>query len=81
MRMSDARSRFLLSTGMLSSALLHAQIDRAGLTGTVRDTAGRRVPAAHVSVISYETGLTREAVTSASGAYDVPELPIGRYSV
>ncbi len=66
---------------MLSGALLHAQIDRAGLNGTVRDAAGRRVPAAHVSVLSYETGLTREAVTSASGAYDVPELPIGRYSI
>ena len=81
MRISSVAFTLLLGSALLPGILLQAQIDRAGLNGTVRDPAGRRVPAAHVSVISTETGLTREAVTSGGGTYDVPELPIGRYAV
>ena len=58
-----------------------AQIDRAGLNGTVRDTAGKLVPGARIVAIQAATGLHRETVSSPSGTYDIPELPIGTYRV
>ncbi len=63
------------------SAVCLAQVDRAGLNGTVRDVTGRRMTGAHVTVVEIDTGLEREAVTSASGAYDIAEMPIGVYRV
>ncbi len=81
MRTSLFSTHFLFGALVLSTAVLQAQIDRAGLNGTVQDAVGRRLPAARVTVSSLETGLTREAVTSPSGTYDMPELPIGRYMV
>ena len=66
---------------VLCGASCSGQVDRAGLNGTVKDQTGRRIPSAHVQVIATDTGLTREANASASGAYDIPELPIGSYRV
>jgi hypothetical protein len=58
-----------------------AQIDRAGLNGTVRDSAGKLVPGARIVAIQAATGLHRETVSSPGGTYDIPELPIGIYRV
>jgi hypothetical protein len=58
-----------------------AQVDRAGLDGTVRDTAGKRISGAHIIAIQTATGLHRETISSFSGTYDIPELPIGFYRV
>ncbi len=62
----------------LSSA---AQIDRAGLSGTVRDSTGARIPGAHISATQLATGVVRETVASANGTYDIPELPVGFYRI
>jgi hypothetical protein len=64
----------------LVSSLL-AQVDRSGLNGTVTDTSGRVLPQVHVSAVHTATGLQREATTTARGTYDIPELPIGIYTV
>ena len=58
-----------------------AQVDRAALSGTIRDSAGKRIPGAHIEVIQAATGLHRETVSSPGGTYDIPELPIGLYRV
>ena len=58
-----------------------AQVDLAGLNGTVRDSAGRSLPDAHIVAVQQATGLRREAVSSASGTYAIPDLPIGTYRV
>jgi len=58
-----------------------AQVDLSSLTGTVSDSAGQRIPAAHVVAVQVGTGLKRETVSSASGAYEIPDLPIGLYRV
>ncbi len=58
-----------------------AQIDRSGLSGTVKDSAGNRLPGSHIIAVQTATGLHRETVSSPSGAYDIPELPIGLYRV
>jgi len=39
------------------------------------------VPGASVAAIQNGTGLKRSAVTSRSGTYDIPELPVGTYTV
>ena len=53
----------------------------SAITGVVHDTAGGVIPGASVVVKSNATGTTFEAVTSSSGAYNVPSLSAGVYTV
>ncbi|HTD24620.1 MAG TPA: carboxypeptidase regulatory-like domain-containing protein [Terriglobales bacterium] len=66
---------------LLLGSLAQGQIDRAGLNGTVTDPSGRTLPNVHITALRNDTGLRREAVSSANGSYDIPELPVGAYSV
>lgn len=76
------RSWALIILGFLVLAsALHAQVDRAGLSGTVTDSAGAALPSVQVVAVQTATGLRRETVTSADGTYDIPALPIGPYTV
>lgn len=70
----------LLATALSVPAAL-AQVDRAGLNGTVTDSSKRVVPGVHVIAIKNDSGLRREAVCSRDGSYDIPELPVGVYTV
>src|SRR5579863_77823 len=67
----------LVSAGPMSMG----QVNRAALNGTVKDASGRPLAGAHILVMQAATGLRREAVSSPDGAYEVPDLPIGLYSV
>lgn len=58
-----------------------AQVDRAGLNGTVTDSSGRVLPQTHVTAVQNTTGLRREATSSPTGTYDIPELPVGVYTI
>ncbi len=58
-----------------------AQVDRAGLNGIVTDSSGRVLPQAQVTAVQSATGLQRKNVSSSSGAYDIPELPVGIYTI
>jgi hypothetical protein len=58
-----------------------AQVDRAGLNGTVTDPSGRLLPQTRVTAVETATGLQRETVSSSAGAYDIPELPVGTYTI
>jgi len=58
-----------------------AQIDRAGLSGTVIDPSGRVLPQTGVTAVQISTGLERKTSSSATGTYDIPELPVGIYIV
>jgi hypothetical protein len=64
----------------LASAAL-SQVDRAGLVGTVADPSGRLLPQTHVTAVQSATGLRREATSSSAGTFDIPELPVGIYSI
>ena len=64
---------------VISAAL--AQKDRTGLNGTVSDSSGRVLPNVEVVALREDTGLRRETVSSASGTYNVPDLPVGTYTV
>lgn len=63
------------------AALIFAQVDRATLSGTVSDPSGAKIAGAAVSVESSSTGLRRETLTSSAGAYQLPGLPVGAYTV
>ncbi len=58
-----------------------AQVDRAGLSGTVTDGSSRRLPGARVTALQTSTGLIRETLSSSNGTFDIPSLPIGLYRV
>src|SRR5579864_1107144 len=66
---------------LLLAPTVYGQVDRGGLAGTVKDSSGLVVPGANVNATNIATGLERTAVTSNSGTYDIPELPVGRYTV
>ena len=59
----------------------YGQVDRAGLTGTVKDSSGSSLPHTAVTALQDATGLRRVTETSAEGTYDIPELPVGVYTV
>ena len=60
---------------------VHAQIDRATLSGTVRDTAGGVLPGATVTVTNIATNVSDKATTSSTGTYLVVNLRSGQYLI
>ena len=60
---------------------VQAQIDRASLAGTVKDSAGGVLPGATVTVTNIATNVASRATTSTSGAYLVVNLQSGQYLV
>ena len=72
---------FALASTVLLSQSLRAQIDRAGLNGTIMDPSGRVLPQTHVTADQNATGLQRKTTSSATGTYDIPELPVGNYTI
>jgi hypothetical protein len=58
-----------------------AQVDRTGLTGTVTDASGRVLPQTRITAVRDATGLRRETTSSPHGTYDIPELPVGIYTI
>ncbi|MFN7919719.1 MAG: carboxypeptidase regulatory-like domain-containing protein [Bryobacteraceae bacterium] len=65
----------------LSAAAAFAQVDRATLTGVVRDSSGSVVTDAVLTVTHPATGLTRKAESNHSGVYFITGLPIGKVEV
>jgi len=58
-----------------------AQEITASITGSVTDASGAVIPAITVTVTNVETGISRDAVTSSTGDYQVPLLRPGPYRV
>jgi len=63
------------------STSLFAQTFRGTLLGTVVDPTGAVIPGAAISVKNMDTGIERTTESNSDGAFNVPELPIGRYAV
>jgi hypothetical protein len=73
---------FFLLTGILClTPFSTAQIDRAGLSGTVTDPSGRVLPQTQITAVQAATGLQRKTTSSPTGTYDIPELPVGNYTI
>src|SRR5687768_6912903 len=76
--------RLLLALALVPAAtpFVYAQGSAAtSLAGTVVDTGGGVIPGVTVSVKNNATGATFETVTNTSGAFSVPALDAGTYTV
>src|SRR5438093_2514069 len=67
----------------LPTCLVFAQTSAATATilGVVKDTTGALIPGVSITVKHTETGLTRTAISSETGDYNVPLLPVGAYEI
>ena len=59
----------------------HAQVAQAELRGIVLDESGAALPGATVTAMHVDTGTARTTVTTTTGAFLMPALPVGRYRV
>jgi len=67
---------------LLTPGLLLAQTNVTGyIYGQVRTESGDPVPAASVTIVNAQTGLTRSLAARSNGSYRFPALPIGTYSI
>ena len=53
----------------------------ASIDGSVRDPGGAFIPGVTVTAINTETGARFRAVTDEAGAYSIPSVPPGKYTV
>ncbi|HWC95786.1 MAG TPA: TonB-dependent receptor, partial [Candidatus Sulfopaludibacter sp.] len=58
-----------------------AQVDRPLLSGTVTDATGSAMPGVKVEAAAAATNFQRQALTGATGTYQIPGLPIGSYTI
>src|SRR5437867_7616512 len=65
----------------LGTCLSVAQSSTATILGTVKDDTGALIPGASITVKHTEIGLTRTAISSETGDYNVPLLPVGAYEI
>src|SRR5438876_5042466 len=67
----------------LPTCMVFAQTSAATATilGVVKDTTGALIPGVSITVKHTETGQTRTAISSETGDYNVPLLPVGEYEL
>src|SRR5215510_1360572 len=63
---------------VMTCAELRAQAT-AQISGTVQDQTGAVLPGVEVNVTQTETGIQRNAVSNETGAFTLPNLPLGPY--
>ena len=76
-------SRFFLLLGLLSVATFPSRgdVSRAAISGTVSDSSGAVLAGATVTAQNVETGVSRTTTTNDAGAYNIPDLQAGPYTV
>ena len=75
------KARIFFAFFLLIAVSMWAQTFRGTILGTVTDPAGKFVAGATVKVKNPGTGLERTATTGTDGGYNIPELPVGSYTV
>src|SRR5213078_4759296 len=65
----------------LSTCLSFAQTSTATILGVVRDASGALIPGVSITIKHTESGLTRTAISSERGGYNLPLLPVGAYEI
>jgi hypothetical protein len=65
--------------GIFAAVLALAQTDRGIINGTVTDASGAAVPEARVTATNTATNVTSSTLTTSSGDFTIPTLPVGTY--
>jgi hypothetical protein len=65
----------------LMTGLLIGQTFRGSVSGPVTDASSAAVGGAAIRLVSPDTNLTREGVTSSAGEFAFQDLPLGMYDV
>ena len=73
--------RILFLCLVLLTGIIWGQGNVATLNGTILDTSGAVVPGATVVAANVATGTETRTTTTSAGAYTLPYLPAGTYSV
>jgi len=73
-------AKFAIALAALCLCLL-AQTDRGTISGNVTDPSGAGIPEAKVSAVQAGTNSTFSTVSTSSGDFTVPSLPVGDYTV
>src|SRR5258708_920677 len=76
-----ARMRRFVLINFLLFASLSGQTSTSGISGIVSDPSGAVVPGAKVTVANDDTGVAQHQLTTQSGVYSFPGLPVGSYTV
>src|ERR1700733_2809316 len=71
---------FLWMVGLFP-ALLHAQIDTGGVTGTITDSTGAIVSDAQITLTNADTGVLQQTRSTSSGAYSFSGVRTGSYTL
>jgi hypothetical protein len=58
---------------------LLAQSDRGAITGTILDASGSLIPGAKITLTNSATGFKTDTVSTGTGNYTLPGLPVGTY--
>src|SRR5438128_202435 len=66
---------------VLQPCLAFAQTATGTIVGVVKDTSGALIPGVSIAVKHTDTGQTRTAISSDSGSYNVPLMPVGAYEL
>src|SRR5262249_11814514 len=66
---------------VMLAILASAQVERARITGTVTDNTGAVLPGVQVKITNEGTNTSTSIVTDAAGAYSLPNLAPGSYTV
>lgn len=71
----------VLALTVLSALPAKAQQYLGNISGTVTDSTGAKVPNAEITVTNTDTKFTTKGKSNGSGAYSIPFLPPGTYTV
>lgn len=66
---------------VLACSSLPAQTDRGTISGTVTDSTGASVPGAKVTAVQTNTNSSFSTVSTSTGDFTIPSLPVGDYTV
>lgn len=73
--------RTILALALALSSVGLAQSPTGEIAGVIRDPSGAIIPNARISVLNQNTGEQKSVLSTETGSYTVPLLPVGVYSL